>query len=315
MALVDVIIPVFNTPLVYVGEALQSLREQDLADWRAWIINDASAPGYTEELRDLIAKARDERMVYVFCTHKGPAGSRNVGIAEGRAPYIALLDSDDRWLPGHLARQVGHLRDSESYDLVHGHAQAIDGSGGMLPPAAPRRDLNHMSQVQLFVEMLLTNFVCASSVVGRRSAFELVGGFDASYPCLVDKELWLRMLNAGVRFLHDEQALFHYRVHAGNISSKTDLLLATRRRIIAQAGQLIGMNPEMASIDWPRIRRRMTAHMHSEAALAYSARGRHGDALRHSMPWTAGLGWNPLVVAARSVAHLLRNGARVRRGA
>lgn len=40
--LVDVILPVFNTSIGYVREALRSLLAQSVTEWNAWVVNDAS---------------------------------------------------------------------------------------------------------------------------------------------------------------------------------------------------------------------------------------------------------------------------------
>lgn len=305
MALVDVIIPVFNTPHRFLAVALDSLLAQTFAEWKAWVINDASEKTYTTELVARLNGYGDSRICYLYCEHKGPAGSRNVGIVRGMAPYIALLDSDDCWFPHHLARQVALLEQRADIDLVHGHGETIDAEGQKLPTAPPRTGLNELSHVQLFAEMLRANFVSASSVILRRKALERVGGFDDSFPCLVDKELWLRLLHSGGKFFHDQEIVFQYRVHAQNISKKTDLLLATRRRIIDMAEDLIRKNPLLAEIDWPALRRTMEIHMHREAADAYLARGKYREALKHSLPWISGISWTSGALFVRSLYRML----------
>jgi len=305
MARVDVIVPVFNTSFRFLDVAFDSLRAQTFNNWKAWVINDASERTYTAELIKKLDGYGDSRFNYLYCDHKGPAGSRNVGIAQGSAPYVALLDSDDCWLPLHLVRQVSLLEEHEGLDLVHGHREIIDAEGRKMPSIAPRAGLNELSQVQLFAEMLLENFVAASSVVVRRNALERVGGFDDSFPCLVDKELWLRLLHSGSKFHHDREVVFQYRVHPQNISKKTDLLLATRRRIIDRAEDLIRDNVLLAEINWPALRRSMEGHMHREAANAYLERGKYREALKHSLPWVAGFSWPSSLLLARAAYRML----------
>src|SRR5262245_19477619 len=109
MAKVDVIVPVYNTKLSYLRDALDSLVAQTMGGWHAWVVDDGSDEAYGVELKALLQSYGDARFTYLYSDHKGATGSRNVAMARGSAEYIALLDSDDVWLPHHLAQQVGAL--------------------------------------------------------------------------------------------------------------------------------------------------------------------------------------------------------------
>ena len=307
MAIVDVITPVFNTPLHFLMTALNSLCAQTFSDWEAWIINDASDESYTVQLVETLQSYADPRIHYLYTEHKGPAGSRNVGIVKGKAPYVALLDSDDCWMSHHLSRQVALLQTDAEFALVHGHGEVIDAEGRRLYSALPKLELNGLNPGKFFVAMLKENFVAASSVVMRRDVLEKVGGFDATFPCLVDKELWLRLLNAGAKFYYDPEVVFQYRVHSQNISKKTDLLLATRRRIISEVEGFMRSNTLFSDIDWPALRREMVCHMHREAADAYFARGEYGRSLKHSSLFYSGLSRDSCWLFLRSLYRFLTN--------
>lgn len=301
MSRVDVIVPVYNTPLHFLDEALASLAAQDLTDWTAWIINDGSAPDYTARLRQSLDARKDPRIVYLDSDHKGPAGSRNVGLVEGTAPYVALLDSDDCWLPGHLARQVARLEADPAITLVHGHSRIIDSDGKPHASQLPLIGLNELSVRDCFLRMLGQNFINASSVVVRRRALAEVGYFDGTFPCLVDKELWMRLLDKGAKFFYDADVVLLYRVHPHNISKNTDLLLATRRRIIEKAAGFVKSNPAFADIDWPATQAFMTRHMHREAAEGYYRQGRYGEAMRYASPGYAGFSLRSSMLMLRSM--------------
>lgn len=307
MAIVDVITPVFNTPLNFVKAALDSLVAQSLGDWEAWIINDGSSELYTVQLMGILQSYNDQRVHYLHSVHRGPAGSRNVGILEGKARYVALLDSDDIWMSHHLSRQVALLQTDADFDLTHGHGEVIDAEGRQLYSALPKLDLNDLSPGNFFAAMLKENFVAASSVVMRRDVLEKVGGFDATFPCLVDKELWLRLLNAGAKFYYDPEVVFQYRVHSQNISKKTDLLLATRRRIINEVEGFMRSNALFSDLDWPALRREMFFHMHREAADSYFARGEYERSLKYSAFFYSGLSRDSFWLFMRSLYRFLIN--------
>lgn len=310
MALVDVIIPVFNTPLHFLVAALDSLREQSHTDWIAWVVDDGSERAYTVELERSLRNYGDSRIKYLYTEHKGPAGSRNVGIVEGRAPYVAFLDSDDCWLPHHLSRQVARLEANSELTLVHGHSRIIDSQGKIMRSDPPRVGLNDLDFQHCIVRMLKENFINASSVVVRRDMLEKVGNFDGTFPCLVDKELWLRLLNCGAKFYYDSDVVLLYRVHPQNISKKTDLLLETRRRIIDKAEAFMKTNPRLTDVDWPSLKHEMRRHMYREAADAHYVQGRYHQALKYASPSRSGLSWHSSALIARALVRTITTAGR-----
>jgi glycosyltransferase involved in cell wall biosynthesis len=305
MSLVDVIIPVYNTPIPFVRATLDSLAQQTVTDWTAWIINDASAPEYTKLLIDTLDSYKDARLQYLYSEHKGPAGSRNVGIVKGTAPYVAFLDSDDIWMPQLLKQHLSILEENQEVVLVHGHHELINTDGQTLQPVSPYENLNTLGRSETMKLMLSDNFISTSSVVIRRKAIESVGLFDESFPCLVDKQLWLRILSTGALFRYNPHIVFQYRLHPNNISKKTDLLLATRRRIIDMAGNIISGNHLFDSIDWKKVKKGMIQHMHKEAAYAFYARGIYTHALKHSSPFNAGFSRESIALFLRSAIRMI----------
>lgn len=92
MATVSVIVPMYNVR-PYIGECLESLKNQTYEDFEAICIDDGSTDGTLEVARAVVGD--DERFVFVSQKNAGLSASRNVGIelAEGR--YVLFLDSDD----------------------------------------------------------------------------------------------------------------------------------------------------------------------------------------------------------------------------
>lgn len=177
----------------------------------------------------------------------------------------------------------------------------------MLRSDPPQEGLNGLDAGQCLVRMLKGNFVNASSVVMRRSVLEDVGNFDETFPCLVDKELWLRLLNAGARFYYDSEVVVLYRVHPRNISKKTDLLLATRRRIIDKAEEFMQGNALFADIDWPSLKKEMQRHICREAAEAHFAQGRCTQALKYGSPLHSGVSRRSCALFMRSLILSIAN--------
>lgn len=297
MARVDVIVPVFNTKLSYVVAAVDSLRAQTLSDWIAWVADDGSDGAYAADLRKMLDALGDARFLYHRIDHKGIGAARNSVISKGRAPYLAFVDSDDVLLPNHLEQQVAALEADPGVAVVHSNCITIDADGNTLYRST-KAGLNEMDARQSFVQMLMGNYVGLSTVVMRRTDLEKIGGFDETIQALADKELWMRLLGNGAKFHHIPQLSVQYRIHAGNNSKKTEVLLGVRTRLIEQAESLLEGNGRFAGVDWPALRRKMERHMYLEAAEAHYAARRYSQALAFASPARVG-------VSARSIRVLL----------
>src|SRR5437763_1983115 len=64
--------------------------------------------GSTDETGSIIgtAYAREPRVRYLRQANRGVAGARNAGLELARGEFIALLDSDDLWMPWKIELQV-----------------------------------------------------------------------------------------------------------------------------------------------------------------------------------------------------------------
>jgi glycosyltransferase involved in cell wall biosynthesis len=106
---VAVVIPTYNRRAM-VCEAVKSVLAQRNAKFELIVVDDGSTDGTWDELTQIAAVANDhaqwEMMRIERTPNRGPATARNTGVAIAAAPFVALLDSDDLWLPHKLNRQI-----------------------------------------------------------------------------------------------------------------------------------------------------------------------------------------------------------------
>src|SRR5207245_8162567 len=88
----------------FIGEAVASVQAQQGPPVELVVIDDDSADDTGAR-----AVAHDPSAVVVRQCRGGPGAARNAGLALTSGEYVALLDADDRWPPGRLARLVGEL--------------------------------------------------------------------------------------------------------------------------------------------------------------------------------------------------------------
>jgi len=104
MPSVSIIVPTYNRRETIL-RCLESIRAQHFEDWELLVVDDGSVDGTAEAIEGF-----DPRMRVIRQANQGITGARNRGLREARGDYLAFLDSDDEWLPHHLALTVAYLR-------------------------------------------------------------------------------------------------------------------------------------------------------------------------------------------------------------
>lgn len=206
---VSVVIPAYNHAQ-FLRTALDSVIAQTHGEWEAIVVNNFSQ----DDTVGVVDSYGDPRIRCVnFANHGVIAASRNFGIRETSAPYVAFLDSDDLWYPEKLERCVCMLE--EGYDMVC-HAETWVGPGDR------RRDVAYGPEARAAYDSLLYdgNCISTSAVMVRRELVEEVGGFseDASFITAEDYDLWLKLSKKGARIGFVPEILGEYLIHGGNQS-------------------------------------------------------------------------------------------------
>ena len=186
---------------------MRSILEQAVDDLELIVADDGS----TDDTAELVASFDDPRIRYLPGPHVGISANLNRGLAEARSDYVALLDSDDWALPRRLERQLEVLERRPEVAVVGCRMSEVDEQGRELRPRVTfaAGDINR--------ELLRFNPISNSCAALRRDAALEVGGFDPSYTCTVDWDLWLRLADRWVVHTLDE-VLGVRRMHRENIS-------------------------------------------------------------------------------------------------
>lgn len=215
MPRISICIPAYNADQ-YLAQALESVRNQTFKDWELIVTEDGSKDG-AEALVEVFSRTVSQPVVYQrHEVNQGLPATRNTGIAACRGEFVALLDADDYWAPGHLASVLARLLETGA-DLGHSGSVLFDSdSGTTLGVRAPGSAEIDGFPLSLFVGDYI---VQPSSVVLRRSLWERAGGFDASFRYVEDREMWLRCARVGGRFVFTGQNTCFYRKHGSALST------------------------------------------------------------------------------------------------
>jgi glycosyltransferase involved in cell wall biosynthesis len=192
MPKVSVIIPSYKTADL-IAACLDSVFAQTYLDFEAIVINDGSPD--TSELEKVLEPYID-RIVYLEQENKRAAGARNNGIRQARGEFIALLDSDDTWMPDHLSSQMRLFADDPSLDLVY--------SNGLLL-GDPAQECEFMEKCPSTGEATFEALIVErcqipiSTVVARKRTLMDAGCFDESLPRCDDYDMWVRAAFHGAK--------------------------------------------------------------------------------------------------------------------
>jgi teichuronic acid biosynthesis glycosyltransferase TuaG len=126
---VSVITPVWNAAAT-LGETVASVQAQSLGDWEMLLVDDGSTDG-SRAVAERLAAADPRLRLLGWAENRGPAVARNAGIRAARGRFIAFLDSDDRWRPDKLSRQVA-VMEGEGEALVFSSYARMDAVGQFL---------------------------------------------------------------------------------------------------------------------------------------------------------------------------------------
>jgi glycosyltransferase involved in cell wall biosynthesis len=224
-ALVSVIIPTFNRPQ-FLPAAIGSVFNQTFTDWELLIADDGSDEETRAYLRTL---ERPPRVKIIWLAHTGnPGAVRNAALREATGEYVALLDSDDVWMPMKLELQIAALRSCMDRRWSYTGYVRIDETGGNQTYPGTRPWIPHRGAI---LERLLMHEVeiWTPAVVVERRLLVQVGGFDEKQPVFEDYDLWLRLACHSEIDLVD-QPLIGVRSHDQHYCGGGIRMLASRLR-------------------------------------------------------------------------------------
>jgi glycosyltransferase involved in cell wall biosynthesis len=238
MKKVSVIIPVYNVEQ-YVAQTLESVLAQTYTNLEIIIVDDETP----DRSIDICRRYADPRIQIIQQKNRGLAGARNTGIRHATGDYIALLDSDDLWLPNKIQRQVEHLESSPHVGVSFCRSAFIDDLGKPLGTYQMPR-LKDITAPYLMCRNPIGN---GSAPMIRREVFDAIAHisdrygttekfyFDDSFRQSEDIECWIRIvIQTGWKIEGISEAMTLYRVNTGGLSANILKQLESWEQVIAK---------------------------------------------------------------------------------
>jgi glycosyltransferase involved in cell wall biosynthesis len=174
--LVSVIIPFYNQ-IDWTAQAVESVLKQTYQQFEIILVNDGSI-----EPIDKLISMGDPRISILHQQNRGPAAARNHGIRQAKGDYIALLDSDDIFLPEKLAHQVEVHKQNPRVWLSHTSYQRFT-NVGKTSAIDERLEVIHSGEYSgnLYPKIFCDCPIATPTVMFRREVVEHDIWYEESY--------------------------------------------------------------------------------------------------------------------------------------
>lgn len=192
---ISVIIPMYDSQntIVRTLDSIKNQTESQLIK-EIIVVNDGSKDGSLEVVRKYKSVNCQLPIIIIDKENGGVSSSRNAGMKNANGSWIALLDSDDEWLPDKIAFQVNIIKDNPEIDFLGGD---INNKGLKI--------LNkiivglYRARVQ---DMCIKSFPQPSTSLFKKRIFDEMGGFDESQKYSEDMNYFIKICS--------KYRLYHY---------------------------------------------------------------------------------------------------------
>jgi len=218
---ISVVIPSYNRAHT-LQRALQSVSAQSSAVDEVILVDDGS----TDDSAAMVAR-QFPQVTVIRQPNAGVSAARNRGIAAAQHEWIALLDSDDCWLPHKIQTVRDAAATHPGFILYHSDEIWVRRGVRVNPMQKHRK-----SGGWIFAQCLPLCAISPSAAVIQKSTLQDLGLFDESLPACEDYDLWLRLCQRFPVHYIDQALITKYGGHEDQLSRQYPAMDRFRARAL-----------------------------------------------------------------------------------
>lgn len=239
----SIIVPLYNTPINFLKEMIESVISQTYGNWELCLADgsDSSHNDVEKTVRSYISN--DSRIIYKRLENNfGISENTNACINMSSGDYIALLDHDDLLHPSALFEMMKVIC-NENADYIY--------TDELIFRSPDKNDVINLNLKPDYGPDTLRgiNYICHFSAFSRE-LMDTTGKFRSEYDGSQDHDLILRLTANARKVAHIPKILYYWRSHpdsvAGSIDAKTYAIDAGKRAVRDHISSL-GMKAEVES--------------------------------------------------------------------
>lgn len=230
---ISIVIPLYNTPLDFLKDILDTVCAQSYANWELCLADGSD----NSNVKDFIRAnyGTESRIIYEqLADNKGISENTNQAIKLASGEFVMFSDHDDTLEPDALYWIVNELNKDKQIDAIYTDEDKLTMPGDEYYGPHFKPDFN--------LRMLeANNYICHIFVV-RKSIIDEVGMLRSEYDGAQDYDMILRCVERARKIGHIDKVLYHWRSHpgstAGDPTSKAYAYEAGRKAVAAHFDRL-----------------------------------------------------------------------------
>lgn len=225
--LISIVVPVYNTPVIYLEKMIQSVRQQTYENWELCIANADPADQEVGAVLTAFAESDARIKIVNLSKNQGIAQNTNAALAVASGAYVGFLDHDDVLSLDALYEVVKRINENERNEVIYSDEDKIteDKTRHFQPHFKPELNLDLLRA---------NNYICHFCVI-KKTLIDEVGGLRSAFNGAQDYDLILRCVEKASGVTRIPKILYHWRVHqastADNPASKSYAYEAGKRAI------------------------------------------------------------------------------------
>jgi len=276
----------------FLEQCLNSILSQSYTDFEVIVIDDCSKDNSISVVEPFF----EDRRVRLIAHSQNAGFVRSLieGAEASSSPYLTVVSADDFVLTSTaFEKQMAVLEDSPRAGFCYSSWTEMDRQNTPVGEVVPFPEDHVWAGEQEFKQLCMSFYVMHTGTIIRRTAYNAVGGYDASFPYSIDGAMWAALCGAGdVAYL--AEPLYGYRIHGANMSRSQEAAQAITVEMIRRLELGFESLPDGPVKSDRRLRRRAlqialataaTSHVFDgrpidgSKALAYAARLRPRETL------------------------------------
>ncbi len=212
---ISIIVPVYNPPIHFLDECLNSVIKQQASNWQLVVANDGSTKPEVAEFLESFRETHkaDARIRVVTKENGGISSALNEALSHAHGEYVGMLDHDDALDPRCIEIFSATIE-------ANGHPDAVYSDEDKLSPKGEHYDL--YCKPSFSPELLLTQMYLCHFTVFKREHMNAVGGLRTTMDGAQDFDLALRLLPNLKNVVRIPLPLYHWRAWSESTALSID---------------------------------------------------------------------------------------------